>query len=166
MSFHEETFTRGATFKSAHKSTRDLAVRLLEENPTASRGRLLNLYAAAVQNDQEYLDACLEAQGTNDLNWAEQHREREHARTLPKAQKAQQKGAKAAARTQKTAKASTKLLTRFLLLETKMPNGKAYRDCTREDLEQMGEEMAAMIATLKPGQRVGDVYKSNKELPC
>jgi hypothetical protein len=50
------------------------------------------------------------------------------------------------------------------LLDWKLANGKAFRDCTREECEELGSWMAKIVTRLEPGQLVGDVFKNDEEI--
>lgn len=55
-----------------------------------------------------------------------------------------------------------------MFLDMLMPNGKTLRDCTGNDLRKMepriAKTMKHLAKTLKPRQKVGDVYTTNEEL--
>lgn len=55
-----------------------------------------------------------------------------------------------------------------MFLDMMMPNGKALRECTGNDLRKMepriAKTMKHLAKTLKPRQKVGDIYTTNEEL--
>jgi hypothetical protein len=156
----QESFTTGKRRQRAYqpRTPSELLISLNRQHPKKSREEIVDLFAnilPSYEEPQRIVNKDWASLNLNRLTHADPTREERRAKAKTEAK----------ADSEEVMTKVKKNMTRLVLLETKMPNGKAYRDCTREDLEQMGGEMSAMIVTLKPGQRVGDVYKSNEELP-
>lgn len=129
MTYQDQTHEKGATRKTAHpKSTRELAIELIDDNPQASRTKLLSLYNGAVREDEEYLDAVIEAQGTNDLNWAEDFIARRDEKPTKKRRKK---------KTREDASAAASEISNAILLNVICENGKRLRNQTGDDLRQL-----------------------------
>lgn len=145
------TGTYGAKRQSYRKaSPRDLLKRLIEENARYSEKKLQNLFSATVREDEEQLDAIIE------YWFANNYRSLVHKPPASPSVKA----AKVAERTARVEVAKTIIkanATRMVLLDFVLPNGKPLRDATGKDCAKAGGWLSKIAASVKPGQKVGDV---------
>jgi hypothetical protein len=124
----------GATRKSYMKSTRELAIQLMEENPTASRNKLARLYREACEDDPGYMEAVFAYASENDLNFAQKEllRRAQDAESTAK-DRANEQEAVTEQLTEsfdKIVERGSEALRKVVLLNLKMPNGKKLRHCT------------------------------------
>lgn len=150
---YADSFRRGAARvrRTSHVSPREIAVRLIESDKTASIGKLVSIFWEEIREEPDVLRALAEAEMTNAYH-DYSARTRRKPRTTPGEQR--EANHRVALIGQE--------VRRVVLLDVVFPNGKKARNCTREDGLAFGGFWTKACQKMKPGQLIGDVYTEEK----
>lgn len=131
-------------------SPRTILIKLIAENPHETRQdeeKILELLWEQVKDDEDTIRVMCEYWGVN--NYKSIVYRSDDALKIEREKKV------------KEAKAS--IMTKILLLDWNMPNGKKLRDCNKSDCVKTGGWLLGVAKKLKANQTVGQVF-SEKQL--
>lgn len=128
---------------------RSILIKIIAENPHESREdeeNILELFWHAVKADEEILRTICEYWGIN--NYRSIVYKADERMALQRAEEVE--------------RAKRSIAAKIILLDWKLPNGKALRDCTKEDCRRQGGWLIKVASKLKARQRVGDVFSESQ----
>ncbi len=162
---HIDTGVYGAKVQSwAAKNPRDILKRFMDENPTAGKLDVFNLFRDEIKSEdtEEYLDVVIEYWFANNyyslVPTADPSRQVATRDSIKEA--AQEKAVTKAIATQIDEKAKIKLL------EMMMPNGKPFGDCTGGECSALAPKVGGLLAVVatkvKADEKVRDVMSEDQ----
>ena len=147
--------TYGAKRQSWKKENpRDLLKQILDENPRASEEKIMRLFESAVRNNEIYFEAILEYWFANNY--------RSLVHKLPTVHENIAKKSAATKRANSAKKMVLSAVTKIVLLDMILPNGKHLRDATGADCTKAGGWFTRIASVVKPSQRVGEILSENE----
>jgi hypothetical protein len=131
---------------------RSILLKLIADNPHETRqdeDRILELFWQAIRKDEDILHTiAVKYWGTNNYSYLVYRRPDSTSRVK---------------KTEEVEAAKNSILSKIILLDFVMPNGKPLRECTKQDCQKIGGWLLKVAKTLKPKQMVGEVF-SEREL--
>jgi len=133
------------------RNPRSILLKLIADNSHETRqdeDHILELFWQEIRNDEEMLHTiAVKYWGTNNYSYLV-YRPDPGSRTKTTAENIEA--------------AKNSILSRIILLDFNMPNGKPLRECTKQDCQRFGGWLLKVARAMKPKQKVGDVFSEHE----